>query len=397
MLIRRFRNQHAVLLAIVVIGTICMVLFMSPQPLRQETEYPLDEWVRTPTIDCHGHFRAYGHEFAWLQYSHILSNTTFSVPCDSKVPAYNFRYSIEGPLQMWMGNLMPYPTTYITDQDSNYVTAPTFVIKRIEAHNLYHTLCEWMNVFLVSKVMKLNASLVDIVWMDDRPPSPLDDTWTVLFDNVYIYKTDENLVYKNLIWNIIGYNSPINFHNLPAAPYFEDFRDFFLKAYGVSDEKRLDCNKLKITVILRKDYMTHPERKDLFNGLVHRKFKNEDEIVDNVKSVFTQATVETVILEQMSMFDQLKVMTQTDVLIGMHGAGMSHVMFLPAHAVVFEIFPQYWGFLRHFKAFARWRGVKYFGSKNEDLKNEFDGFYTYIPSSVVREHCQKILKWRCMW
>ncbi|KAH3736709.1 hypothetical protein DPMN_043282 [Dreissena polymorpha] len=98
MLIRRFRNQHAVLLAIVVIGTICIVLFMSPKPIRQETEYPLDEWVRTPTIDCHGHFRAYGHEFAWLQYSHILSNTTFSVPCDSKVPSYNFQrfFSPEG-------------------------------------------------------------------------------------------------------------------------------------------------------------------------------------------------------------------------------------------------------------------------------------------------------------
>ncbi|KAH3736710.1 hypothetical protein DPMN_043283 [Dreissena polymorpha] len=234
---------------------------------------------------------------------------------------------------MWMENLMPYPTAHITDQDrSNYVTAPTFVIKRIEAHNLYHTLCEWMNVFLVSKVMKLNASLVDIVWIDDRPPSPLDETWTVLFENVYRYQKDENLVYKNLIWNIIGFNSPINFHNLPSAPYFEDFRDFFLKAYGVSDEKRLDCNRLKETVILRKDYMTHPERKELFNGLVHRKFKNEDEIVDNVKSVFTQATVETVILEQMSMLDKLNVMTQTDVLIGMHGAGMSHVMFLPSHA-----------------------------------------------------------------
>jgi len=149
---------------------------------------------------------------------------------------------------------------------------PTFVIQRIEAHNLYHTLCEWFNVYMVSKLLHLDASKVDIVFFDHRPKSPLDKTWQVLFGTVhFVDKFDFNIVYNTLIWNIIGYNSPLNFHNLRSVPFLEEFRDFFLTPFRLQSKSSFNCNKLNVTIILRRDYMTHPERKELLNSLVHRK------------------------------------------------------------------------------------------------------------------------------
>jgi capsular polysaccharide biosynthesis protein len=141
--------------------------------------------------------------------------------------------------------------------------------------------------------------------------------------------------------------------------------------------------------------MTHPERLKETGGLVHRKFKNEDEILNIVQDLFHGHSINTVILEQMNMKEQINLFSKTDLLIGMHGAGMSHVMFLPQHAAVFETFPNYWGFLKHFKAFSRWRGIKYLGWQNTDPKNEYPDYYTRIPPEVVQSHLEKLKKYLC--
>lgn len=36
--------------------------------------------------------------------------------------------------------------------------------------------------------------------------------------------------------------------------------------------------------------------------------------------------------------EQLKIVQNTDILIGMHGAGLTHMLFLPAWAAVFEVY-----------------------------------------------------------
>jgi len=53
-------------------------------------------------------------------------------------------------------------------EDVRHELTPTFVIQRIEAHNLYHTLCEWFNVYMVSTLQHIDASKVDIVFLDHR-------------------------------------------------------------------------------------------------------------------------------------------------------------------------------------------------------------------------------------
>jgi len=383
------RRKHRCFVLSIAVTLVLLIYYVAHKRAmykpRWETVYDIDDWLTSSVPGCQSHFSGYGHKMVVLKYARFKGNETFEIPCEGHMPKYEFVYDDESPLASWLSRLRSYPISKKPSTDSSVRMAPTFVFKRIEAHNLYHTMCEWFNVFMISKLFNIDPHAAEIVFLDDRPPSPLDGTWDVLFGSVTKYKAvPYDTIYKTLIWSAVGYNSPLNFHNLHSVPYIEEFRKFFLRAYNVQGTRTLDCSRLHVTVIWRRDYMTHPERKNTTNGLVHRKFKNEDEIFKTLSLVFANDKVTSVILEQMSMEEQIAVVEDTDILIGMHGAGMAHAMFLPKHGAVLEFFPNYWGFLRHFKMFSKWRGVKYVGWQNTDPVNEYADFYTKIPIHVVR-------------
>ena len=353
--------------------------------------------MNNPYVACGGNFTGYGNEFAVLRYAKLSKTKEFSVGCNGKLPEYKFLYGKEGtPLNTWVNSLKRLSPQEVSS--SNVVVMETTVaVMRYEAHNIYHTMTDWYNVFLITKLLNLDPKKITILFIDDRPPGLMDETWRTLFGKVIRHSdVQSNFMFKTLIWNVLGYESPINFHHLVEIPFVNEFHAFFVSSFGIHKMRTLDCSNITATLIWRRDYETHPERKvEVEGGLVHRKFKNENEILSEVKSVLSGHTVKSVVLEQMSMKDQLDVFTNTDILIGMHGAGMAHVMFLPPHAAIFELFPNYWGFLIHFKAFSRWRGLKYRGWQNNDKANEFPGFYTYIPPEVVRSHVQELKDYLC--
>lgn len=370
----------------------------SPPEHKDRTVINVRKWLDNPYTGCSGHFTGYGHEFAWLRYARVDKRTKlFSIPCDDELPVYKFQFGKDGTvLREWMKTMEVFPHSEVSKFGNTTVETATIVIMRFEAHNLYHTLCEWYNVFVVAKLLKLNPKHVGILFMDDRPRGLMDDTWMTLFGHMTRYsKLPANAIFKNLIWNVIGYESPVNFHNLKILPYVDDFYNFFIRSLGISEAKVLNCKMLHVTIIWRRDYMSHPERQNDTGGLIHRKFQNENEILDVINDMLHGHLIQTVILEHVGMNDQVKLLTNTDLLIGMHGAGMAHVMILPKHAAVFETFPDYWGFQRHFKAFARWRGVKYLGWQNKDSRNEYPNFYTRIPADVVRSHLEVLINYLC--
>jgi len=49
--------------------------------------------------------------------------------------------------------------------------------------------------------------------------------------------------------------------------------------------------------------------------------------------------LEVVDFEHLSSPQQLRIIRETDLLIGIHGAGLTHTMFLPPGAALFEILP----------------------------------------------------------
>lgn len=78
--------------------------------------------------------------------------------------------------------------------------------------------------------------------------------------------------------------------------------------------------------------ITFLERKTKF-----RQILNSNELVDELKKNQSYA-VRSVHFERAIPFtDQLEIIRNTDILIGIHGAGLAHLLFLPKWATLFEL------------------------------------------------------------
>lgn len=370
------------------------------------TTFDLDSWYDNPTEACEGHFLGFGHEFVLLKNARLDKSTrTFSIPCRGKPPRYWFYYGYQGtPYKEWLTNLQTYSPKTSLSSVKNYRPV-AMVVRRNEAHNIYHTMCEYYNIFLLAKHFNYNMNQIDIILMDDRPENLMDYTWKKMFKNVWKYHSiSEETTFKTLFWIPIGYESPMNFHHLMQIPYANDFHKYFIHAFGVQHSKHLDCSSIKIVFIFRHDYISHPERKELFGGKIQRKISNEDQLMTMLRTFLEpKHKVQSVILEQMSMEEQVGVFSTADILIGMHGAGLAHIWSFPSHAAVIELFPYSykWRGAYYFQAFAKWRNLKYTSWVNPYSVNEVDKYSTYVKESELKalvsqtmdQICYK-MKWR---
>lgn len=64
-----------------------------------------------------------------------------------------------------------------------------------------------------------------------------------------------------------------------------------------------------------------------------RQISNEDELVAMMRS-YKNVNVTVVDLASLTFSEQLGVVSQTDIFIGMHGAALTHTLFLPSHAAM---------------------------------------------------------------
>jgi len=60
----------------------------------------------------------------------------------------------------------------------------TVALSRGEYANLYHTVAEWYNVFLLTKFFDVVTPSVHVLLVDAHPQGPLDHAWNVLFTGI---------------------------------------------------------------------------------------------------------------------------------------------------------------------------------------------------------------------
>ena len=272
----------------------------------------------------------------------------------------------------------------------------TIAITRYEYANLYHTMTDWYNAFLVMHFFNKTSTQTDVLLMDAHPRGLLDQVWATLFRRAMRISDLNNVTHFNEIaWSIQGYNSPLLSHNLVRNPLITEFRDFVLSSYGLSSEGRpLDCLHLRILFIWRHDYVAHPRKP---SGEVNRKIANEEELLEGTQSKYPNFTIQGVQIDTFEMRQQLQMILDTDILIGMHGAGLTHALFLPPQAGLIELYPTYWSpSNQHFKAIARWRGLHYAQHQNTFPDLEKQNGMTIIPTQVVGDLLDKLLSEMCI-
>lgn len=264
---------------------------------------------------------------------------------------------------------------------------PHLLVRRFEYANFFHAMTDWYNVFLAQRFLGLPTARV--VLADGHPATPLDETWRTLFGDVRRIATFPRATYglDTLVLTTLGWDSPLLDFDAWALPLVEDFRRFFLEAHGLTADASRVPGPLRVTLVLRDDYRAHAKSAP---GGVQRKFANAPAL-ETALAAMPDVSVRAVALEQLSVREQLARIVESDVLVGMHGAGLTHALFLPPWAGVVELYPSYVSTrLRHFRRLAAWRGLAYRRWRNTDRAREHPDHRTEIPPAVLVEEVRRL-------
>lgn len=258
------------------------------------------------------------------------------------------------------------------------------VITRREYANFYHTTMDWFDVFLIMVLFKIDPYHLEIIWLDAHPKSSLDNAWETIYGvPIRSGSLKDPVKYGQMIWSGFGHKSHINQHKLEYLPFANEYRHFVLSRFEVEDKHKINCRELRITIIWRRHYLAHPRNP---SGYTTRRISNEEEVWNAVREADTMAVVNGVQLEKLSMVDQLELIAKTDILIGMHGAGLSHILYLPDSSGVIELFPNYMSVANaHFRAMSKWRNLKHLVWVNSDKTLETKDHSTTIPKPVIQD------------
>ncbi|KAK3596442.1 hypothetical protein CHS0354_033405 [Potamilus streckersoni] len=234
----------------------------------------------------------------------------------------------------------------------------TVAISRGDYWNLHQYMMHCLDTFLMMVLYGKKPGEVSLLLVDGHPELFIyDNTWKRVFGPVLRAGHFEHPVqFKHLIWGIKEGFSPI-------AQYKE--------------EKQ--CLEFGLPII-RRNYISRLGDRQ---GNAERKIFNEGEVLAALKALIPNSIVSGRVMDSSPMEDQLIWISETDILVGVHGAGMTHTLFLPKHAGIFEIFPQNFKSTRSwycvYEAVARWRSLSYISWTNTNPENEIEGGFLNIP------------------
>ena len=114
-------------------------------------------------------------------------------------------------------------------------------------------------------------------------------------------------------------------------------------------------NPKRIVIILRKQYERHPGDKP---GNFQRVLSNGDKLIAEIKSRF-KVDVVSFHGEDLPVCEQIRIVHNADIFIGVHGAGLVHAWWLQDNALLFEIEPSDQSRNPTFRMLTTLAGLKY--------------------------------------
>lgn len=115
-------------------------------------------------------------------------------------------------------------------------------------------------------------------------------------------------------------------------------------AAGSNNMNATKTTTVRVLFLLRKNYFSHPR----MQGTTTRQIVNEDEMEAAMQSVILNnrhdkpaVFIETrrLILEQHDLSEQILMVQQADIIVGMHGAGLSHILWARPNTLLLELKP----------------------------------------------------------
>ncbi|KAJ9182583.1 hypothetical protein P3X46_006564 [Hevea brasiliensis] len=262
-----------------------------------------------------------------------------------------------------------------------WIEEPTLLVIRFEYANLFHTVTDWYSAYVSSRVTELPYR-PHVIFVDGHCRAPLDETWRALFSSVRYAKNFTGPVcFRHVVLSPLGYETALfkglsedidcegaSAHDLWQNPNdrktarLSEVGEMIRAASGFSvnrhgSEKPVSGHN--VLFVRREDYLAHPRH----HGKVESRLSNEGEVFDSLQSWASnhaRCNVNLVngFFAHMSMKEQIRAVQEASVIIGAHGAGLTHIISATPKTVILEIISSQ--FRRpHFRLIAQWKGLEY--------------------------------------
>jgi len=235
------------------------------------------------------------------------------------------------------------------------------------SQNLWHTMMEIMSMTMSLDILRETMNLqtgrpfftdkhvesTQVLILDELPDGPYYDLWSLFAGRPPVRFSEMpsgSSTRTSLIFPLAGSSNPfwqaewVKF-NCGESVLLKTFSRRVLEFYNISDNLPRSERQLVLTLIDRKE---------------KRRLLHKAEYFDAVQAKFPDVLVQIVDFAELALAEQIKVAHSTDILVGVHGAGLTHGIFLPPSSAVVEIQPPT---LKHqgFDLMAQSLGHRYYG------------------------------------
>ncbi|KAL2831113.1 hypothetical protein BDW59DRAFT_7002 [Aspergillus cavernicola] len=321
----------------------------------------------------------------------------FSVPKFNQFQTYWYETGPKVIFKQWvglsddsMGSVPSEPLTYL------------ILVKREMAHNLWHSLMEIFSMTMSVDVLRItprpnnnsenrpfvadsDLAHTQVVLLDDIEDGPFLELWSLLGNKppIRIKDLPEDTVLQNIVVPLAGGSNPLwqgdwTIHSCEESALLRTFSRRVLDFHGLPSSQPRQFHSIVLTFIDRTST---------------RRLVNSESFLAELQSKYTHVAVQSFDFATITLKEQLEIIQATDILVGVHGAGLTHGFFLSPRSAVVEILPPK---LSHkgFRNIASLMDLSYFsahsdsppmtkrGWQEEDVYLERERFLDLIDAAV---------------
>lgn len=240
--------------------------------------------------------------------------------------------------------------------------------------NSYHATTDIVNAFNVMYMYDLKPETTQLIFFDEHGEGIFDDVWQKAFSGYGPVKSigsfsDSEIIKARRIFIVpAGYINSFHRHYNNNCKWelslLEAYRVYIREMLEVPEFIELERRGIQYTKIVKDPVSTItivnrlPYHKYVNRMHVQRQWSDPERILEQIQKEFPKVQVRLVDLQELKMIEQLSLSYSTDIFIGVHGAGLTNVLYSSLRGGLIEVAPQ-GGEWYCFNSIATQRAIKY--------------------------------------
>jgi EGF domain-specific O-GlcNAc transferase len=321
----------------------------------------------------------------------------FELDCKQSTPAVNpalgqftgYWYDT-GPKHIFEKFINTNHDRQLTEDIAHSARSFSVLVKREGESNVWHCLMEIMSLTWTFDVMRMTRDPItqqplfteadiqntQIVILDERQDGPYWDLWQLFAQQPIIRVDDMNSTDLaspgNIIIPLAGGSNPLwqgdwAVRDCQHSELLSVFSTRVMNFYSIQPSQPT-ADQIVVTFI---------------NRVEGRRLIDQDALLQLAKSDIPHIHIQSIDFAAISFKEQIQIIRDTDILVGVHGAGLAHIMWMKPGSAVVEILPYELGF-KGFRNLAGLMDLGYF-SAHADQPAEGDETKEWHWQDVILE------------